>query len=176
MRDRGAYVWHISQRTKDGAPKNTYKKGYIQYPNQTEEEVLERLRSNLPEGPWRIYRSADVRDTNAAKVELAKKLLDNLSDDVFNVEAAWTSSLMSPKCRFTKLVMMDVDTKDPYVVAEVEKEILKVSGREALEVRPSKNGWHYLVSRADWRGMGDIPDVEVKYNCSILIDWSGKDD
>lgn len=164
------HVWSVSTRKKDGASSNHMSRFYTQ-DDKSEEEMIEWMHSKAPKDePYRIYRSVNKRDLSKSKLALVKKILDNLDNPSFNIIGAVSSALMDRSASVTNYILIDLDTKDEFIRADLEN----LLNNSWYEYRSTKNGYHYIVPRQDTRLFKDLLYLEIKKDAFTLMAWRDK--
>jgi len=167
MNGESVYMYEAIRRAKDnGHCGNPVKNGVhreIQYPHQTEGEVIERLENRICRTPgiWRIYRSVNSRDTLKAKIDLINILVQQLAAPMSvtkkNPESIWKTALMQPKNRAERKYLVDIDTKDWEMVLQIQEVIAGQWG--ILETIETPNGYHLITRPFDARLLAIWKDV-----------------
>jgi len=103
-------------------------------------------------GTWRIYRTVNARNTKLALKYLMKRLIDEPEKFMGRVDSLWKTSLLQRECRAEKNILIDLDTKDDNVQAEISKIILDCGGADNFIVcKNTPNGYHFVCKSVDSR-------------------------
>lgn len=150
---------------------------------------LEKIKSaaRLSNLNFYIYISVNARSVIKGYVNFKNKLTEYESHALFGkddykyqfsrLHKVWYSALMQPNSRATKYFLIDVDTKEMSVVAEVTAKIEKFTSKgyagEVKHVRPSRNGFHLVTNTFDPRILEGIQDVSIQKDGLLYLDCIG---
>jgi len=119
-------------------------------------------------GEWRIHKTVNARDTKKARVWLLHRLIDDPEASGY-IDSLWRTALLQKECIFgEKKFMLDVDTKDPAHLSELERLIMSSHGK-VLENIATTNGWHYITNAFDTRLVCELPYVSLIRDGYIFI-------
>ncbi len=166
------YMYEAVKRPKENTDMSGIKfVREVQYPDQTEGEVIERLSlkiARLP-GVWRIYRSVNKRDEVKSKLELIETLTRQLvlpsSVSNKNPESLWKDILMQPHNKAERLFLLDVDTREETVIAA----ILNDPRIQVKTLADTPNGFHVICEPFDPRIIEKLAEVSVKKDALLYI-------
>lgn len=146
----------------------------VHYPHQDVEQVKNRLRNSCLSfpGTWRLYRSVNRRDEKKAKIELAKTLIDQLTNPQGttdkNPESLWKTILMQPRNKAERLFLIDIDSQEGVVLDEVLRAL--PDKRMIKDYIHSPNGIHIVIEPFNTALLRDIHQVEVKKDALLYIE------
>jgi hypothetical protein len=173
-------VYLALSRTKDGQPAKCMRV-VAKYPD-IDLAVLE-LRCQLAGGKWRIHKTVNARDTEKARKWLLKKLIDFPEGRGF-IDSLWRTALLQPECvAGEKKFLLDIDSKDPRLLAAVEGgiaqagfEMAQKTGYERtllLNQVETENGWHYITAPFDTRVVLSLPSVSLQRDGYVYVKTVG---
>jgi len=133
------------------------------------------LQNYLANPDIRLYASLNCRNMSKAIKHFQHKQLDLIDDNRDNfyrrINDSFCSSLMQPENRMVSFFLLDCDTTDPMGITGwmVKNRDLKV-----YFYYPTPNGWHYITEPFNPVRLDGIPDVEIKKDALMLINWIGQ--
>ncbi len=110
-------------------------------------------------GYWRIHKTVNARDVDAARKWLLHDLIDHPEHGAY-VDSQWRTALMQPGCRAEKFFMLDIDTQEERYLRTIEATIEQSKG-EVLQRIKSPKGWHYITKPFDTRHVCEMQDVTL---------------
>lgn len=134
-------------------------------------------------GKWRIHKTVNQRDTEKARKWLLKKLIDFPEGRGF-IDSLWRTALLQPECIYgEKKFMLDIDSKEPLVLFNVEGAIQAAGIKAYLESGYERNlllqkvetehGWHYITAPFDTRNILLIPNVSLQRDGYVYLKTIG---
>ena len=152
------HVLMAFQRTKDGEQARCIRVVVRDFDEDL--KILE-ARLRILGGDWRIHRTVNARDTEKARIWLLHHLID-YPDARGRIDSAWRTALLQKECIFgKKKFMLDIDTKIPEQLIEIE-ELIDASGGVVHERVETTNGWHFITNAFDTRKLDGL--------CSLIRD------
>lgn len=122
--------------------------------------------SSQAEGTWRINRTVNKRSTKKASLLLQHKLLDNPEMCEY-LETAWKTCLLDSKCKVSRNLLVDIDTKDSDKLMNIYSE-LSFDKVKLIDQAETPNGFHLVCEVFDKRILDNIEDAEVKKDAYIF--------
>jgi hypothetical protein len=144
----------------------------VGYSRFTEQEIINKLKakiSTIP-GVWRIYRSVNTRDEVKSKLELIDTLTRQLvlPNSVSNKdpESLWKDILMQPHNKAERLFLLDIDSKDEFVI----KTIFINALINIHQVAETPNGFHMICDPFDPKLIESFQEtVSIKKDALVYI-------
>ena len=124
-------------------------------------------------GKWRIHRTVNQRDTEKARKWLLKKLIDFPEGRGF-VDSLWRTALLQPECIYgNKHFLLDIDTKDPQKLIDLE-EVIDSSTGIVVSRTETENGWHFITKGFDVRKVCELGYVHLIRDGYVYIKTVGE--
>lgn len=89
------------------------------------------------------------------------------------MDKLWYSCCMQPNARGTKYFLLDIDTKDPYVILHLRDTVKKTT--DILLETETRNGFHWIVRPFDVRIIDPFINVTVQKDGLLYLGCTGFD-
>jgi len=108
-------------------------------------------------GEWRIHKTVNARDIGKAYKIFMKAMID-YPEKASCIDSEWRTALLQRNCKAEKRFMLDIDTQDEEVLAQIESLLWDVSVLYRIK---SPKGWHYVTCPFDSREVCELEDVTL---------------